>query len=219
MGHKKHLYSQNNKKMRIKIILFFLIISLLSCKDKKEKLTETLNNQIQKSELKENTNNKFNFDSFLISKGQIGQIKIGMNIIDAQKLLSQMNKKEVEAYDFGFDGGGKAYIYSLENEPILSLIPKRDSQEILAIIAINQKLKTNNGLNPKSSIIEILKKYPEMDINQDLMMGWEFMHQESNNWDFVFMTEENKRIGEYNEIESPTKPKIITTKMDWITIK
>ena len=115
--------------------------------------------------------------------------------------------------------GGKAYIYSLENEPILALVPKRDSEEILVIIALSKNLKTNNGLNPKSKVTEIQEKYPNIEINQDLMMSWEFMSEEKNNWDFVFMTEENNRIGEYKEIEVPTKPKRPDTKMDWITIK
>ena len=205
--------------MKIKFTLLILLILQLSCKNITDKQKETWNNRIQEFESQKEKSKKFDFEKFEISKGQIGEIKVGMNINDAEKKLNVLTKKEAEANDFGYDGGGKAYIYSLENEPILALVPKRDSEEILVIIALSKNLKTNNGLNPKSKVNEIQEKYPNIEINQDLMMSWEFISEEKNNWEFVFMTEENNRIGEYKEIEVPTKPKRTETKMDWITIK
>ncbi|WP_269236830.1 hypothetical protein [Flavobacterium flavigenum] len=205
--------------MKIKFTFLILIILQLSCKNNTDKQEDTWNNRIQEFESQKEKTKKFDFEEFEILKGQVGDIKIGMNIKDAEEKLNELTKKEAEAYDFGFDGGGKAYIYSLENEPILALIPKRDSEEILVIIALSKNLKTNNDLNPKSKVTEIQAKYPNIEINQDLMMGWEFMSDKKNNWDFVFMTEENSRIGEYKEIEVPTKPKRTETKMDWITVK
>lgn len=205
--------------MKIKLTILILIILQFSCKNDTEKQIETWNNRIQEFESQKEKTKKFDFEKFEISKGQIGEIKVGINIKDAEKNLTELTKKEAEANDFGFDGGGKAYIYSLENEPILALVPKRDSEEILVIIAISKNLKTNNGLNPKSKVTEIQGKYPNIEINQDLMMSWEFMSEEKNNWEFVFMTEDNNRIGEYKEIEVPTKPKRTEAKMNWITIK
>lgn len=79
-----------------------------------------------------------------------------MNINDAEKFIPELTEKETEAYDFGFDGGGKTYIYSLEIKPILAFVTKRDSKEILILIAINQRLKTSNGVTPKSNVKEIL---------------------------------------------------------------
>lgn len=204
--------------MKIKLTLLSLFILQLSCKNDTEKQVKTWNNQIQKVESKRKKNKDFDFKKFEISKGKIGEIKIGMNIKDAETKLNELIKKEVEAYDFGFDGGGKAYIYSFKNEPVLGLIPKRDSEEILVIIALSKNLKTNNGLNPKSKVIEIQERYPNIEINQNLMMGWEFMSDKKNNWEFVFITEDNNSIGEYKEIEVPTIPKRTETKMDWITI-
>lgn len=205
--------------MKIKLALLILTTLLLSCKNTIENQIEPLNIRIQKNEAQKGKTKKFDFEKVKISKGQIGEIKVGMNINDAEKTLTELTKKEAEAYDFGFDGGGKSYIYSLENEPIIALVPKRDSEEILAIIALSKNLKTNNGLNPKSKVTEIQEKYPNIEINQDLMMSWEFMFEEKNNWEFVFMTEENNRIGEYKDIELPTKPKRTEVMMDWITIK
>jgi hypothetical protein len=205
--------------MKIKLVLLILILTQISCKNNNENQVVISNNQISKNKYNEKVIKKFDLDNLIISRGQIGNIKVGMNIGDAEKSLIELTKKEVEAYDFGYDGGGSAYIYSFKNEPILALVPERDSKEILVIIALSKNLKTNNGLNPKSTVKEIQKIYPAIEINQDLMMSWEFMHQENNNWDFIFMTEENNRIGEYKEIDVPSKPIKTEINMDWITIK
>jgi hypothetical protein len=205
--------------MKIKLALLVLLTLQVSCKSDTENQTEILNSKTEEFLPQKNKSGIFNFEEFEISKGKIGDIKVGMNINDAEKKLNLLTKKEAEAYDFGFDGGGKAYIYSLKNEPVLAIVPKRDSEEILVIIALNKNLKTSNGLNPKSKVEEIQQKYPNIEINQDLMMDWEEMYDEKNDWIFIFKTDENNRIGEYKEIEMPTEPKRKETKMDWITIK
>lgn len=205
--------------MKLKWSLIILILLQFSCKDKTEKQIETSTNKVQEVKAQTKPTTKFDFGKFQISKGQIGDIKVGMNINDAEKLLKQFTKKEAEAYDFGFDGGGKAYLYSLENEYILGLIPKMDSDEILAIVAISENLKTTNGLSPKSTIAAIQAKYPTLEIKQNLMMDWEFIQDQKNNWDFVFMTDETNQIGEHNDKEAPSNPKRTDIKSDWISIK
>ncbi len=205
--------------MKSKIIVLLLLINLISCKKTKENQSETYNKKIYKTENKGKVNTKFNFDNFLISKGQIGEIKIGMSLNNTEKYLREMTRKEVEAYDFGYGGGGKAYIYSIYNEPIFALITNFETKSIIAIIAISNKLKTNNGLNPNSKVVDILKIYPKMVINQDDMTSEEFMYDEKNKWSFIFKTNEKNRIGEYTDIEESTKPKRIKTKMNYIEIK
>lgn len=204
--------------MKLKLTLTILTILQFSCINDTKKQIKPLNIENQKVELQKKKTIGFDFEAFKISKGQIGEIKVGMNIYDAEKKLNGLTKKEAEAYDFGFDGGGKAYIYLLENEPVLALVPKMDSEEILVIIALSKNLKTINGLNPKSKVKEVQQKYPNIEINQDLMMNWEEIYDENNDWIFVFMTDENNRVGDYKEIELPTKPKRTETKMNWITI-
>lgn len=205
--------------MKIALKLLFALFIFLSSNFVKSQKFGKLEKKINKTETQKKKTKIFEFEKFKITKGKIGNIKIGMNIIDAEKEIFELTKKQAEAFDFGFDGGGKAYIYSFKNEPILALIPKRDSKEIFAIIALNKNLKTENGLNPKSKISEIQNKYPSIKINQDLMMDWEYIFDKKNNWDFVFMTNGKNRIGEYQKSEMPAKPKKAESKMDWITIK
>lgn len=205
--------------MRIKLSLLILIFLQFSCKDKTDRQHETWNKSIQevKSETQETTS--FDFQKFKIAKGQVGAIKIGMTISDAEEFLSSLTKTEAEAYDFGFDGGGAAYIYSLKNENIIALIPKRDSDELLAIAAISKNLKTDNGLNPKSTVAEIQAKYPNIQVNQDVMMDWEFIQDKKSNLQFIFMTNEENQIGEYSESELPVNPKRTDIKADWIEVR
>ena len=65
---------------------------------------------------------------------------------------------------------------------------------------------------------EIQSKYPNIEIHLDEMMDWEGMSDEKNNWGFIFMTEENNRIGKYKDIYMPTVPIRTETKMNWILI-
>ena len=207
------------EKMKIKLTLLVLIILQLSCKNDSEKHNKTGKDQIQKIEIETQKKKTitFEFEKFKISKGEIGDIKIGMNIIDAEKELDNLTKEEADAYSFGFDGGGNAYIYSFKNQPILALVPNY-LEKIIAIIALNKNLRTNNGLNPKSKISEIQSKYPNIEIHLDEMMDWEGMYDEKNKWGFIFMTEENNRIGKYKDIYMPTVPIRTETKMNWILI-
>ena len=88
----------------------------------------------------------------------------------------------------------------------------------MLIIAAAPQLVTNNGLHPNSSVQQISESYPGVKVNQDLMNGWEFISDTTNNWDFVFMTDE-ETIGDYPELEVPSVLKNMEIKADWITIK
>lgn len=201
--------------MKIKTTLILLIIILISCK-KETNISES--NQDYVGLLDKNTE-KFDFTKFKIKKGKIGLIEVGMTMNEAEKHIMGLIKKENEPLNYGYDGGGKAYTYYFKNEPILALIPERDTNKILAIIAIHKNLRTYNGLNPNSSVKEIQTLYPSLQVNQDLIVSWEFMYDEKNNWRFEFLTDENRRIGEYKDVEDPAEPKRIQTKMDWITVE
>lgn len=161
----------------------------------------------------------FDYKSLKIQKGQLGKIKVGMTISEAENYLKDLSRKECDAYSFGFDGGGLAYLYSFHDEPILALVPERETDTILVIVATSPKLFTTNGLNPNSRISELLKVYPNMNTYRDLMMSWEFSEDSINDWDFVFMTGTDKEVSKYKELESPGIPVRLDEKTSWITIR
>ena len=184
--------------------------------------TKTENNETKTeltSEIETETTVDFDFDKFKIQKGQLGEIKIGMTMSEAEMQFSGLTKKTDEATSFGFGGGSPAYLYYSGNELLFGLIPKLETDTLLFIIAAHKHLQTTNELNPNSTVEELLKKYPDLTVQQDLMNSWEFFQDLKNGWDFIFMTDEQTEIGEYPELEVPSKPKRLTTKTDWITIR
>jgi len=195
--------------------LLFAII-LLSCNS-----TNKTHNIPSQTDLKTETNQtvQLNFNDFKILAGQLGKIKIGMTIAEAEMQFSGLTKKVDEAINFGFGGGSPAYLYYWADELVFGLIPKLETDTLLFIVAANKNLQTTNGLNPKSTVKEILKEYPKLTVQQDLMNDFEFFQDETNRWDFIFKTSETTKIGEYPKSEFPSKPKRLTTKADWITIR
>lgn len=141
-----------------------------------------------------------------------------MTINTAEKNLHNLEKKEAEAYDFGFDGGGKSYIYYFDDKPVLALVPKMNSDIILAIVAISPKFKLENGLHPNATVSDLLKKYPNSKVYQNLMMEWEMMYDYERDFTFVFVTEGQKEIGVYQELIDESIPEKTDIKVDWITI-
>lgn len=160
----------------------------------------------------------FDFDKFPIQKGSLGPLHIGMTIEEAEKLFTGLIKGEDEAGNFGFDGGEKSYLYYLNKELVFVLIPKLETDTILSIVAIHNNLTTTNGLHPNASVQQIQALYPDMIVEHDLLNGWEIFHDATNQWQFVFITDENERIGDYPDLDAPSKPKRLQIQADWITI-
>lgn len=203
----------------MKHILTFLIgLFLFGCNS----ITKTENNETETDltiEKKSEKSVDFDFEKFKVLKGKLGDIKIGMTITEAEMQFSGLTRKTDEATNFGFGGGSPAYLYYSGGELLFGLIPKLETDTLLFIIAAHKNLQTTSGLNPNSTVEELLKKYPDLTVQQDLMNGWEFYQDQTNEWDFIFMTDEKTEIGEYPELEVPSKPKRLTTKTDWITIR
>lgn len=197
------------------ILIFFIGFLLFGCNS----TTKTENNESQTDLTTEKETVQFDFDKLKILKGQLGEIKIGMTITEAETKFFGLTKKTDEAINFGFGGGSPAYLYYSEDELLFGLIPKLQTDTLLTIIAIHKKLQTINGLNPNSTVNELIQKYPNLTVQQDLMNSWEFFQDRTNKWDFIFITDEKTEIGEYPKLEVSSKPKRLTTKTEWITIR
>jgi hypothetical protein len=183
-------------------------------------LSKKENNDTESSStIEERDRNSFEFEEFKILQGQLGNIKLGMTIDEAEQQFSGLTKEEDEAMVFGFDGGGPVYLYYQGNDLVFGLIPGLLTDTIIAIIALHEKLITLNGLNPESTVSELIQKYPDLVIEQDGMNNWEFYHDVKHNWYFIFMTNEKTQIGEYPVSGDSSTPKRLTTKADWITIQ
>lgn len=200
------------------ILTLFIGLLLFGCNS----TTKTGNNEHQTdltTETEAEQTVQFDFDKFKIQKRQLGEIKIGMTIAEAEMQFSGLTKQTDEATNFGFGGGSPAYLYYSGDELLFGLIPKLETDTLLLIIAAHKNLQTTNRLNPNSTVEELLRKYPDLTVNQDLMSGGEFFKDLENGWDFVFKTNEQTEIGNYPELEVPSKPRRLSTKTDWIVIR
>lgn len=210
--------------MKILLTVFTGLLLFFGCNtttkktnDKAEIDTKLETEKPTKKPISESTD--FQFSKFKIMKGQLGPIKIGMTIKEAESQFDGLTKKEDEAANFGLGGGSPAYLYYSGDEIVFGLIPSLGTDTLLLIIAFNKNLETTNGLNPNSTVKELLEKYPNLIVNKDLMNGWEHFKDTENDWDFIFITNEQTQIGEYSDLDNPSKPKRLTTKIDWIEIR
>lgn len=159
------------------------------------------------------------FEDFVIDKGRLGPIKIGMTIAEAEQHLAGLTRQDVSSHDFGLDGDSDAYMYSKGEEPILALIPGMINDTIIGIAAIHKNLKTSNGLTANARVEDLLKTYPGIEVIFNQLFFWEDMYDIDKQWNFVFMTEEHNRIGKYPDFEEKSEPLRKDIKADWILIR
>lgn len=207
-----------------KLFTLSFLFLLLSCG--KEKNTDTIANpvKVDDSVSQETTEASVTIDDaitkkFPIGKGKLGPIAIGMTMAKANSLLTDFKIQKAEGWDFGYDGGGEAWIYNKNGKQIFAIVPSY-TDTIIAIIAIDKSLKTAKGIRPGMTVKELISFYPNEKIYFDEMMGWEYMYDDVNGWEMVFQTSENNTVGEYlnGNIEKPVFPKRMDVKSDWIDI-
>ena len=208
--------------MTRQLTYFLLLMALWSsnqpANNKSQEEQQPIQSKSQSTHLVQSEDSTFDYDEYEIKKGQLGEIKIGMTISEAEQKFKGLRKEVGQATDFGYGGGSPAYLYYDQENIAFVLIPTLNTDTILIIIAASPKLKTTSGLSPNSTVMEISKKYPGIKVNQDLMNGWEYISDTTNNWNFVFMTDETT-VGDYPELEVPPDLKNLDIKADWITIR
>lgn len=163
------------------------------------------------------------YDTFEISKGALGKIKIGQSISDAQLYLHDFKIKKDSAWLFGYGGGGQIHLYYDNDEPVLGLVPKSGTDTIHAIIVISEKFTNNKELSTALTFDELRQLFPTTEIELNEKYNWEQCLLKELNMFIIFATEKDTRIAEYEYDEDKTqkvnKLKNINKKIDWIAIE
>jgi len=154
---------------------------------------------------------------YKISKGALGPIKVGSHISDYN--LDTLHKVAVDAYTYHYGGGGNSFKYTYKDADVFVLMPARDTDSIIAIMALYPHFKTDAGLGPKMTVKDIIAQYKGAQISNDLLSGGEYIYDSVNKWYFVFETPEDKPIGNYKLADEPGTPVRLDAKCDWIEIK
>ncbi|MDV6169918.1 hypothetical protein R1T16_15885 [Flavobacterium sp. DG1-102-2] len=202
------------------IITAFCLLTVLSCaKEKETKEQEAAETTEQKKAQETKEEKAYDFSKFAIGKAKLGPVKIGMTIAKAETYLTDFTQQDAEALDFGFDGGGKAFIYNYKGKPVLALVPALNSDVIIGIAAIDKNLQTFLYTHPKMAIKDMLPVYPNVKVQLNQMMEWEEIFDDVNGWNYVFMTNDKNRVGAYKNESEATLPARLTAQSDWITIR
>ena len=122
----------------------------------------------------------------VVQPESLGDLKLGKTL-DQLNLENWINfdRDQVDAGFFGFDGGGKARLYSYKSEPIIAIL-KKENKKIKAIIAIHPDIKTNESISVQSSLNEIKAAYPNGKLKDDQMNKWSIYEIPAKKWQFIF---------------------------------
>ena len=108
--------------------------------------------------------------------------------------------------------------YLFDKEQLFALVTALETDSIIAIIGLHKKLFFNSGIHVGMSVKEIVSLYHKCVVEQNLMMYWEEIYDDKNNFTFVFKTDDTNRIGNYIEFDVQTKPINLSPLVNWITI-
>lgn len=180
---------------------------------------EDFENYLKYLELEAEKKTAFSFLDYPISKGRVGNIKLGTAISSYDQQLNSLKKRETEAYQFGYDGGGVAQVYFYKDEAVFVLIPALETDSIIAIIVMNENFQTISRVRAGMKAQEVSSLYPRAKIQLNELMDWEEMYDLENDFTLVFKTTNNDRIGVYAEDEQETSPVNLAPKLEWITIR
>ena len=161
----------------------------------------------------------FDFSKFPIGKLEVGPIKLGQKLPEIEKYFTGLQKENMDAWTFGFDGPSEndAVMYSLNSEPLIAFIPSLGTDSIIAIIALHKNFKTQSGISPSMSVRDILKVFPNAKSHYNAMMDYEQIDDTDNFQQFIFGSNEDP-IANYPEIDSKSTPTNLNPKIDWITV-
>lgn len=161
---------------------------------------------------------KVNFNEYVVSKGKLGSIELSMTISECNKALTPFTRVVRDAYDFGFDGGGISYVYSYEDQPVFALIPAYETDSIIAIAVLSDRIPFENKSYVGISVKELLEQNPKQQVYINLMMNWEELLLEKEQLVYIFNTSETNRIGKYAEIGEPGEAIFLSPKTDWVLL-
>ena len=138
---------------------------------------------------------------------------------EASDLLSGLEVEEIDAFSFGFDGGGSALLYSYKNKPLVALIPFNETDRVHTIIVLSDKAKTEKGIGPGSEATSLLKAYTKSALHYNELNDWQETYDEVNQFAFVFIPHYVTPDGSSNESAESSAPDIKDLKVDFIIVQ
>lgn len=160
-------------------------------------------NCIESAEYKieENKLIKTKYYSYLTQQLQpilcVQNICTGTKIGNLKKSFPNLTYKDAPLFLYGYDSDEQGIEFYQDGQ--LKFFVSIISDNIIHGISIISPEYNFNDINTKSSISQILEKYPNVKLNIDLISHWEFVYLKNEKIKFIFKTNKVNRIGIYGE--------------------
>jgi hypothetical protein len=134
----------------------------------------------------------------LISKTQVGKVKLGMTLTQMRSLYKGFKFEEQEVADYGICGGGNGIRVSFGDEQLFFVWCLDGKNKIREIIVLNKKYYTSNGIHVGMSVSELLKVDPDTRFRMNYLDSSERSFNKESNVHIIF-SDEYDTIGKYSE--------------------
>ncbi len=164
----------------LKNLGFILILFLISCNSKNEKVVAKTNaekSNVPSGKNKLETSKKselspIKIDSFLITENSVGIFNKGMTISKVIQLIPEKQiKKKIGYGEFEEDTYDDYEIYDEYNRHLVTLTPliqNNLNSTINRILIIDHRFKTESGISVNSTYSELLKLFKVSDYSPDI---------------------------------------------------
>ncbi len=161
--------------------------------------------------------------NFLITKNSVGSVELGLTRIEAINRVLQLgyDTTTVDAWNYLLDGGGTGIEVSKDNEVLMFFWTFWTDDLIHGINIVSSKYKYSNGIGTSSTISDLLKANSSYLVVIDVeLTSTEYIKDDDLNAQFIFLTNDDNRIGMYDleEWRVISKPFRFNAKIDWIML-
>jgi len=152
-------------------------------------------------------------DTFLIQKGKVGPIAIGMPPIKLKRLYKNFEFREIDAFYYGLDGDGTGTLVSKNQIPYLFYVLDEDSLNIKFLICLNPKYHTSSGIRPGMTIKQLKSIFPDCEVRINMENDSEYIDFEDLDISCDLEYIQGERAGNYGNQEKDPEIDIPKTKI------
>ncbi len=189
-------------------LLTILWLTILSC-SKSDRSNNESNGDSDKS--KSDSIIVYETGEYLITPKTIGNARLGQTLKDFKEAFKDYDITTVPVWNYCVDGGGDGLLVSKNKEEIIFAWTLNGNDSICSLIVLSDKFHTKDGVKPHMTVGQLLKHYPDMSVNLNLICDGEFFWDEKSKLTFDFLSSDSTTVGRYKIAGDPSKP-VDTTK-------
>lgn len=103
--------------------------------------------------------------------------------------------RKIPLYEYGYDSKEMGFEFVKEGQIQFYVVASDNLVTAISFVSPNYDFK---GTSTKTTVAEVLEKYPQSKLHIDLINDWEYIYLKSHMVKFIFKTDKNNRIGVYD---------------------